>query len=303
MARLIFLNYMIMNRVPLFAAIALPFLLLLGCNQAEKTRIAQLESQLDSVNSVSQQQSQTIEEFFASINQIEADLNRIRQQERTIGQQVENVTHEELQTDKRILISDNIIAINEIMHANRQKLASLQEKLKRSNLQVTQFQQMIANTERKIAERDSTIGLLKSHLEQLNFSMDSLNLVVDTLSRENFELNATLTEREIKLNEAWYAVGSKDELVENGVIVRRGGVKKYSELKQDFNMEYFTKIHIESTGEIPLIAGKKGVEIATNHPSSSYKLVTNEQGLVVKLVIEDKEAFWRASRFLVVVIR
>ena len=68
-------------------------------------------------------------------------------------------------------------------------------------------------------------------------------------------------------------------------------------------LEYFTKISIEKTNDIPIFATKKGVEFVTKHPTDSYELVTNDEGAVVSIKILDKTKFWRQSHYLVVVIK
>jgi hypothetical protein len=45
----------------------------------------------------------------------------------------------------------------------------------------------------------------------------------------------------------------------------------------------------------------KKVKVVTNHPSESYK-IEGENGSVEKLVILDSDAFWSASKYLVMVV-
>lgn len=279
--------------------------LLWGGNQDE-TRIAQLQSQIDSLAAQSEEKDRTINEFFSSLSDIEQNLALIKQKEQSIGADVKMKQTGEIAGDDRERISQEIIAINEIMAKNRSTIASLTKKLKKSNLQVAEFERMLQAAQRNIEERDSMVNRLKLNLETLNFSVDSLNLVVTNLDSTNRQLSDRVSQQHAALNEAWYAFGSKKELVENGVITSSGGflgIGKSNELKSDFDTSYFTRVSIEETDEIPIYATKKGVQIITSHPTGSYELVQNAQGAVEKIKILNRDQFWRASRYLVVVIK
>lgn len=279
--------------------------LLTACNQREKAEIARLQSQLDSLAVQSDQKERTINEFFTSLNEIEASLQLIKNKEREIGADVHNLTPDEIESDDRERISHDIIEINDIMAKNKATIAQLSQKLKKSNLRIAEFEKMLANTARELQERDSTIQTLKDNLENLNFSLDSLNLVVASLDSTNLELADKIDYQHQIINQAWYALGTKKELTDNHVIRAAGGflgIGKSYELNEDFNSEYFTPVSIEETDEIPVYASKKGIKLVTMHPSTSYTLETNDEGAVVKIIITDRKAFWKASKYLVVII-
>jgi len=287
--------------VALFSLIALT-----GCNQTELQRIAELESRLDSLRIQSEQKDATINEFFQSIDEIEANLNLIRSKEQKINAEVRNKQEGELPEDGRERIAKDIIDINRIMSENQTKMAALSKKLKASNLKVAQFEKMVKDLQEKIEQRDATIQDLRENLELLNFSVDSLSMEVATLDSVNQGLRDQVAEQHDQLNTAWYAFGTKKELIENKIISREGGflgIGKRNELKEDLTLEYFTKVNIGETESIPLFASKKGVDFVTKHPSDSYELEKNSEGAVVNLRITDKEKFWRGSKYLVVVIK
>ena len=279
---------------------------LVGCNRAELEQIATLQATVDSLNAQSAEKDQTINEFFESLNQIEQNLALIRQKEQKIGSEVKNAKQDELQADDRERISQDIIAINDIMAQNRNTIASMGKKLRQSNLKVTEFEKLLQNATRQLEQRDSTINLLKLNLQTLHFSMDSLNLVMDTLSQANLQLSEQVQQQRASMNEAWYAFGSQKELLENGIISRTGGflgIGKNNELRKDFNADYFTRIDISTTDTIPIFATTKGIEMVTTHPESSYKGIKNERGAIESVVIIDRKQFWRASHYLVVIIK
>ncbi len=294
-----------MKRV-MYAASALCALWLMGCNSGELERIAELESRIDSLKVQSEQKDATINEFFESLNQIEGNLQLIKSKEQQITTEVHNNQNGELPEDGRERIARDIVDINRIMSENHSKIAQLSKKLKASNLRVAQFEKMLKEMTQRIEERDATIQTLRDNLELLNFSVDSLTIAMTTLDSVNRDLTDQISEQQAQLNEAWYAFGSKKELVENKIISRTGGflgIGKHNELKDDLVLDYFTKINIEETNEIPIFATKKGIEFVTKHPSNSYELKKNEAGAIVSITITDKQLFWRGSKYLVVVIK
>ena len=295
-----------MKRIALLLLAALS-LFMLSCNQAELQRIAELESRVDSLTVQSEQKDATINEFFESLNQIEENLKLITSTEQQISTEVKSGgANSEIPEDGRERIAKDIIDINRIMSENHSKLAQLTKKLKASNMKVAEFEKMIKDMTRRIEERDSTIQTLRDNLELLNFSVDSLTMAVTGLDSVNRELTEQLNVQHEQINEAWYAFGSRKELIENKIISRTGGflgIGKHNELKDDMTLEYFTKISIEKTNDIPIFATKKGVEFVTKHPTDSYELVTNDEGAVVSIKILDKTKFWRQSHYLVVVIK
>ncbi len=294
-----------MKRV-MYAASALCALWLMGCNSGELERIAELESRIDSLKVQSEQKDATINEFFESLNQIEGNLQLIKSKEQQITTEVHNNQNGELPEDGRERIARDIVDINRIMSENHSKIAQLSKKLKASNLRVAQFEKMLKEMTQRIEERDATIQTLRENLELLNFSVDSLTIAMTTLDSVNRDLSDQISEQQAQLNEAWYAFGSKKELVENKIISRTGGflgIGKHNELKDDLVLDYFTKINIEETNEIPIFATKKGIEFVTKHPSNSYELKKNEAGAIVSITITDKQLFWRGSKYLVVVIK
>ena len=294
-----------MKRV-MYAASALCALWLMGCNSGELERIAELESRIDSLKVQSEQKDATINEFFESLNQIEGNLQLIKSKEQQITTEVHNNQNGELPEDGRERIARDIVDINRIMSENHSKIAQLSKKLKASNLRVAQFEKMLKEMTQRIEERDATIQTLRDNLELLNFSVDSLTIAMTTLDSVNRDLTDQISEQQAQLNEAWYAFGSKKELVENKIISRTGGflgIGKHNELKDDLVLDYFTKINIKETNEIPIFATKKGIEFVTKHPSNSYELKKNEAGAIVSITITDKQLFWRGSKYLVVVIK
>ena len=103
-----------------------------------------------------------------------------------------------------------------------------------------------------------------------------------------------------KLNTAFYVVGTTKELKNNGVITKEGGfigLGQVTELSKTLDQNYFTKIDILKTKEIPVSARK--VKLITPHPETSYKLVEGASS-IIRIEIIDPEQFWSISKYCII---
>ena len=154
---------------------------------------------------------------------------------------------------------------------------------------------MIENLTIQMQNKDAEISSLKGQLAEANKQLAVLFQEYNNRLEE-------LGDKEDKLNTAYYCYGSSKELKEQGVITKEGGfigIGKTEKLSDNFNKQYFTKIDIKLVNEIDLMSNK--VKIITNHPTDSYK-IEGEDGKADKLVILNSEAFWSASKYLVMVV-
>jgi archaellum component FlaC len=289
-----------MNKIVLIASMAL-VLVASSCKEKEKKQIELLTKENSALRVESHAKDSTINGFFQMLNEIESNLAQIKEKENVISKSTTNGT--ELKKDTRDQINEDIKTINELMAKNKRSIQYLNKKLKDSSIKITELEKMIAQTNQSIQERDAEISVLKDKLTQLNFDITVLNAKVDTLNTAKAQLTETVNKQVETINTAYYAFGTKKELELNKIIDKTGGflgLGKTTKLKTDFNISYFTKIDISKVTSIPL-SGKK-VTLITVHPTDSYKLVSNQEGVVEKIEILDATKFWSASKYLVLIV-
>ena len=239
-----------------------------------------------------EQRDEDVNDFMKSFNEIEQNLLSIQQKERSLeAQNVE--TSAELGGDVKSRIESEIQSINELMEKNKTKISDLQKKLKSSNIKIAEFEKTIERLNRSISEKDEEIAVLNERLIALNYKVEGLSRTVDSLSNESRSKSETIAKKDDELNEVYYAVGTKKELIENGVLSKAGSFSGGgSGKKLDFNSSYFTKIDSRKTSVISINA--QTTKMLSAHPTESYELSG------AKLVIKDANAFWKASRYCVV---
>jgi DNA repair exonuclease SbcCD ATPase subunit len=229
-------------------------------------------------------------EFVASFNEIQENLNAIKEKEKIVTQ---TTTNGDVKS-KQGQIQDDIQAIYDLMAKNRNRIGSLSSKLKQSKLKISGLEKMIENLQNSLNDKDAEIADLKTKLEGLNVELSNLTTNYKTLETEN-------TSKQETINTAYYAIGTKKELIEKKVISKEGGfigLGKSTKVSDDFNREYFTKVNIEQITNISI--GAKKAKLLSNHPSTSYKFVGEKP--IEKLEIKNAAEFWSVSKYCVIVI-
>lgn len=274
-------------------------LLFWGCNQQEKRENVVLKEQLSQLQKQTMQKDSTINVFMGMLNDIESNIALIMQKEQIIAKNA--ALGNEIQGDVRDRIEEDIATINELMEKNKKSIAYLNKQLKTANFRITEFEERLQNANSMIEAKNVEIEELKERLAQLDFSVEVLNATIDTLSTEKIQLQDELTKHKEILDMAWFALGTKEELILNGVVEKTGGflgMGKGYKIKPDLNREYFTAISISQTQHIPLFA--KSAELVTSHPHDSYRFIRKEGGLIESIEIVDAALFWEAGKYLVI---
>jgi len=270
-----------------------------SCDTPTKKKIELLTKENEALRREARIKDSTLNEFFAFLSDIEYNLNLIKQKEQSISQNA--IIGGELKPDVRHQIDEDIQTINLLMDENRRKAALLRKKLSDANFKVAELERMIASISKRLIEKEEEIDELKAKLLELNFTVEQLNARIDSIVLQNLLLDKEIKNKTEKINSAWYAVGSRKELVQNNIIDKSGGflgLGRTTKMKAEFNQDYFVRIDITETHSIPILA--KRVKLVTTHPTNSYSLVRNNENLVVELNIKDPEKFWSVSKYLVV---
>lgn len=234
----------------------------------------------------------TVNSYFQFVNEIRQNLDLINQEQGLILN---------LQGNPEVINVDNIDLIEELktlgalMADNENKIARLKSQLKNSDIQMGQFEEMIISLTEEVEMKNMEIFQLQQELENLDGAFSEL---FEAFEKQTEEFDAIKDE----MNTAFFTYGSKEELIDNGVITKEGGfvgIGKINKLKDDFNKTYFTEIKINELAEIPL--GVKKADIITTHPQNSYELVGESP--IEKLIIKDAAKFWGTSKYLVIVVK
>lgn len=271
---------------------------LFACGRAAKKEAEAMKAKNDSLMAQTMQKDEAINEFIATVNDIQGTLDTIKMKQNIIN--LSTNKNGELKLSARDQIKSDITSIYMLMEKNKKELSDLTRKLKSSNMKVTELQKLVDRLQKDITDKNTEIEILRDKLAKLNIIIETANLRADTLSNvvksQSGRLNEqqqTLAQQEAALNTAYYIVGTAKDLKKNGVI------GKGDKLLSDFNKALFTKVDIRKLTEVSILSKK--AKVISNHPTSAYKLVGDKK-IIQSLQITDYRAFWSNVRYLVILV-
>src|SRR4051794_17338524 len=170
--------------------------------------------------------------------------------------------------------------------------------------QITTYKQTIEDlktaAEQQRSEQEAIIADQRSQIANLSGQVDELN--VQTASLRDTVVHLTKYK-----NRVYYAIGSKDELLKNGVVTKEGskflifGGTRLEPARKP-NLDAFTMIDKTQTLSIPLPRSDKKYKIVSRQSPEYLAGDVSETGEVKgTLEIGSPEEFWSASKFLIVV--
>ena len=247
-----------------------------------------LSTEKATVDAALAERDSSLNVLFGSFNRISENLRTIREKQGMIGGvKVEGEPSQDM--EQRIL--GDLQQIDELLSENKALIAKLRKETKANAGAIAALQRTVEELEWTVAEKDAEIGGLKEQLASANSSLATLmEMYRDKEQQANMQRN--------ELNTAHYVIGTAKELKEKGIVTKEGGLAGIGATKK-LNADalgdgHFKQIDITQTLELP-IASKKA-RLLTTHPQGSYRF----EGEVEKLVITDPQAFWSASKYLVV---
>lgn len=275
-----------------------------SCGQHKK-EIARMQAKQDSIAQLGVQKDNSILEYISAMNEIQSNLDSIKTIQKIVSVQTAPGTEIKAEAKKRIV--EDIAQINNLLQKNKDMMNSLQGKLRNSNVKIVELEKMIELLNKQVGDKDAEVAVLKQQLEKLNVDVAGLNQKIETITKESEqaikEKNEVIDTKTTELNTAYYGFGTKKELEAKNVIEKEGGVLgmgKTLKLKKDFNRDFFMKIDIREFNQLPL--NTKKAKLVTYHPDGSYHMVMTAKKTVESIVIDKPEEFWKASKYMLIVV-
>jgi DNA repair exonuclease SbcCD ATPase subunit len=280
----------------------LSIVVFVSCGQHKK-EIARMQSKQDSIAQLASQKDNSILEFVSAMNEIQMNMDSVKTIQKLVS--VQTAPGIELKADAKKRIIEDIRQINALLEKNKELVRSMQGKLNNSTVKIKELQSMIEILNKQMTDKDGELIRLNQELESLHVNVAGLNQKIETITTESeaaiSEKTKTIEEQTIAMNTVYYAFGIKKELEEKDVIEKEGGVLgmgKTIKLKKDFNRDYFMKVDLREFNQLPL--NTKKAKVITTHPVDSYHFTGTKT--IESLVIDKSEEFWKASKYLLIVV-
>jgi hypothetical protein len=179
----------------------------------------------------------------------------------------------------------------------------------------------VKETERKLDESEKRISELTTLSDSLRTTLQTTMDNYKTVVEEQKATIATLTEQVAQLtdtvnllkeqnNTVYYIIGTKDELLQKGIVIQTGGSRfplVFSKVGQTImparvlNPAVFTRIDKRAVTEIPLPGSDKKYRIASRQDLDGLAAPASNGQVVGTLKIANPDKFWLTSRFLILI--
>ena len=251
--------------------------------------------------------------FIADVNAELAHVRRLGNERFTAsrpGEMESNVSMEQ----RRAQVLDHVRAITARINASESRLAASRKRVAALAGKDSVMTAQLASYDSTIVAFKSIVDNQKAEIESLTERVHLLDLDNGLLRTGNVQLvsdktqllddNAKLT---TERNTVYYIVGDKDVLLRRHVIEQTGGslgMGKVQVPARELNPDDFTPVDKTQITEIPLPKANTGYRIVSRQNVGALETPPDKNGRVMgTLKIKDPEAFWAASRFLIVVER
>lgn len=244
-------------------------------------------------------------EAAATIAEVQAGLEEIRGQELKILKRTLDVTREgQARVSTREILADELGTIRNAIRQNLDKLARLEKEQRASGQKVASLERLVAELKRSLEEKDTTIATLQKTVVELDEKVrtqEGFLLAKDTLLQEK---DTVIEAKTREMNTAFVAVAGKKVLKEKGVVEKRGSILGLGGAWQEtgrYDPEVFREIDTTVEAQLAIPAPAEKVRVLPGHPEESYRIVSGGPNMST-LQVTDHGAFWRDSRYLVVMI-
>ena len=274
-----------MKKVTLLSLVIVAMLFAACSNQ--KTDASQGEN--DSTAVVEKLEQEEVDNMVEIINAMSAAMDSIQIQEKMIFNMQEG-------TPKNQVIA-KLKAFQELLASKQAEIDKLNIENKSQKNTIANLKKMVAFLQGELDAKSKQIENMVELMEKKDASISSLRYNLNEKEKEADYLKDQNFEQDQQLNTVYYIIGTKDELKEKG-LTKGGGL--FTKKKADYaniDKSHFTKRDMRGLDKI--IIDSKKAKIITEKPVSSYTLTKNEDGTTT-LTITDKEAFWKASPFLII---
>jgi len=152
---------------------------------------------------------------------------------------------------------------------------------------------------------------LSASIEKQAQMIAQLESKVDDMNRELADAREQVRTASAVAARAYYVIGSEDELIKKGIIVKEGGanllIKRVGRTlvpARELNKEAFTQIDMRDVHEIAVPDTARRYQIVSRQSLDDAKVVQREGSFFRgRLEIPESEKFWAPSKYLIIVQR
>ena len=278
-----------------YLLISVVFICACGNKYAEQE--AKWKHELDSLNTVAEQQHEILEGMTSTIAEVSTGLDSITRAERIIISGVDETGAPMTRNGMKVRLA----ALAELIKQQKAHMSSLEQNVSKNRAEIAKLKSIIAFLNASLEEKNAEIERLQAELDSKNYDIRRLSTRVasmsDTISnvrQENNEQRQLINEQAASLNVAYYMVATKKKLIEMGLVSKSGVFGKTKVSYSSLDKSVLNKVDIRSFKTLQIDG--KSPKILSDVPKDSYSL--NGSGL---LTITTVERFWSGNNKILII--
>ena len=238
-------------------------------------------------------------EAINEIASIQDSLNAIQ-----LGDPSVRLLPDDLQAETRLSETrgDEALARIAVLKAGiertKEKIEQLDASLRESGVQVVGLKKMIKNLKSTVGEKEKMVAYLSSRVDSLQTTVTGLVATVEQ-NQDTIQAQAQVIEdKRRELGTIFYAIGTKKDLTNSGVIEAKGGllgIRKTLKPSGNFDESRFTAMDTDMETVVHIPAAK--VQVLSAQPLSSYRLEL--VGNQMELHILDTKEFRKVKHLII----
>ena len=252
--------------------------LVVSCGYNE--RIAQLQSQCDSIAMINTQQADELNEFATYISDIALSLDSIATQEVVL---LSKRDREGYFLSKR-QIKENMQLLKELLERQRARIDSMADSLAAYGDRTAELQRIVLFLSEQLREKEVELARLqgvvvqqRKEIKRLESEAVELKVNIDTLKR-TVELQEEIMEvQDQVIHETYLRIGNKKELKKAGIL--KTNFWGETVLNGDVDLSQFVKVDIRV-------------------PPTSYRLTKTKNSIKIEILAPAE--FWSLSNYLII---
>jgi uncharacterized coiled-coil protein SlyX len=301
----------------------LPCLVLLGaCDTKAKEQLRSLAHsdslRTDSLVSIKNDLLGEVMTSTQFVNDINTEMTKLKSHKpATLSTRLTSESDVTAMKEERLAVVTRIRELVARLDSSEARVASLRSRASKLSKSDSSLVSQVAEYEKTIAALRETVTQQKAEYEatiaRQNTQIASLNSKVDTVTKDNVRLSGektalidTVSTLTTEKNTAYYVIGTKDELVKQGVLVEEGH-KRFVVLggrtlsaARDLDPAKFTRIDRLRDRTINFPAGEYTI-FTRQSPTFASPFSAKDGKFSGGLRIDQPERFWEPSKFLIIV--
>jgi hypothetical protein len=301
----------------------LPCLALLGaCDTKAKEQLRSLAHadslRTDSLVSIKNDLLNEVMTSTQFVNDINTEMTKLKSRKAaTLSTRLTSESDVASMKDERTAVVTRIRQLVARLDSSEARVASLRSRASKLSKQDSSLVSQVAEYEKTITALRETVARQKAEYEatiaRQNTQIASLNSKVDTVTKDNVRLSGektalidTVSTLVSEKNTAYYVIGTKDELVKQGVLVEEGhkrfvlvGGRSLTPARE-LDPAKFTKIDRLRDRTITFPAGDYTI-VTRQNPAFASPFSAKDGKLSGGLRVDQPERFWEPSKFLIIV--